>query len=383
MKEIKEIIAAYDIAVANGKKTALATVVHVEGSSYRRPGARMLVTDDGMLTGAISGGCLEGDALRKALLAIHQDRIKLVTYDTTDEEDAVIGVQLGCNGIVHILFEPLHPGKTNAIDLLKNASQHRDPVAVATHFSLEHSNHAGTLVAVAGNGMIQNDCTAAIEPLRTSIENDTHAALHSQSSTLKNYKTTEGSSQAFIQVIPPALSLLIFGAGNDAQPLALIAHQTGWEVIIVDGRHTHATKGRFSTADKIVVSKADQAVANLKVDRLTVAVLMTHNYNYDIKILEDLLATDCKYIGVLGPKKKMERMAEELSSAGVVIGDEEEARIFSPVGLDIGAETAEEIALSIAAEIKAVMAEKSAQSLKTKPGPIHERDETYRQIVDK
>src|SRR6201991_4776826 len=98
MKEITDIIKSYELALSTGKKMALATVVHVEGSSYRRPGARMLVTDDGQLTGAISGGCLEGDALRKALLAISQQRNKLVVYDTTDDDDLQFGVQLGCNG---------------------------------------------------------------------------------------------------------------------------------------------------------------------------------------------------------------------------------------------------------------------------------------------
>src|ERR1700761_9550964 len=107
MKEIRDIIQAFENAQREGKRSALATVVHVEGSSYRRPGARMLVTDDGLLTGAISGGCLEGDALRKALYAIKQKKNNLVTYDTTGEDDLQFGVQLGCNGIVQILFEPI------------------------------------------------------------------------------------------------------------------------------------------------------------------------------------------------------------------------------------------------------------------------------------
>src|SRR5215207_9247349 len=105
MKEIQDIVQAYDQAMKSGKKAALATVVQVIGSSYRRPGARMLVTEDGQLTGAISGGCLEGDALRKAQLVITQQHPMLVTYDTTDEDDAKLGVGLGCNGIIHILFE--------------------------------------------------------------------------------------------------------------------------------------------------------------------------------------------------------------------------------------------------------------------------------------
>src|ERR1700712_3470314 len=102
MKEIKDIIRAFDEASAAGRQTALATVVHVEGSSYRRPGARMLVTDEGRLTGAISGGCLEGDALRKALYVMNEQRSMLVTYDTMDEEDARLGIGLGCNGIIQV-----------------------------------------------------------------------------------------------------------------------------------------------------------------------------------------------------------------------------------------------------------------------------------------
>src|ERR1700712_5968017 len=119
MKEIKDILKAYQEAAAGGKRCAIATVVDVIGSSYRRPGARMLVTDDGRITGAISGGCLEGDAMRRALYAIEQQENTLVTYDTTDEDDLKFGVQLGCNGIVHILFEPVNSAdNNNPIELL-------------------------------------------------------------------------------------------------------------------------------------------------------------------------------------------------------------------------------------------------------------------------
>src|SRR3954466_1769982 len=120
MKEIKDILQSFEEARTSGKRTALATVVHVQGSSYRRPGARMLITQDGQLTGAISGGCLEGDALRKALLVMAQQQPMLVTYDTTDEDDAKLGVGLGCEGIIHIVIEPIRPGlPDNPVQLLK------------------------------------------------------------------------------------------------------------------------------------------------------------------------------------------------------------------------------------------------------------------------
>src|SRR5580698_4978389 len=137
MKEIIDIVAAYDEAVKSGKKTALATVVLVEGSAYRRAGARMLITEDGQLTGAISGGCLEGDALRKARMVILQQEPLLVTYDTMDDDDAKLGVGLGCNGIIHILIEPINDGQINPIMLLKAVMSSRGYSVLVTVFSIE------------------------------------------------------------------------------------------------------------------------------------------------------------------------------------------------------------------------------------------------------
>src|ERR1700712_5900824 len=128
MKEIIDIVAAYENALKAQKKTALATVVLVEGSAYRRAGARMLITEDGQLTGAISGGCLEGDALRKARMVILQQEALLVTYDTTDDDDAKFGVGLGCNGIIHILIEPLFANsEISPISLCKKFLGKREP----------------------------------------------------------------------------------------------------------------------------------------------------------------------------------------------------------------------------------------------------------------
>src|SRR5678815_3032990 len=136
MKELRDIVKAFDAATKSGKRTALATVVHVEGSSYRRPGARMLVTEDGDITGAISGGCLEGDALRKAQLAMFEKKNKLEIYDTSDEEDHKFGVQLGCNGIVYILFEPIKiDDPHNSVMLLKKIAQQRKDAVLVTVFN--------------------------------------------------------------------------------------------------------------------------------------------------------------------------------------------------------------------------------------------------------
>ena len=373
MKEITDIIKAYNIAAQQSKQTALATVVHVEGSSYRRPGARMLVTDDGQLTGAISGGCLEGDALRKALLAISQGQNKLVTYDTTDEDDAKFGVQLGCNGIVHILFEPIKSEvAANPIALLQALMKGREPAVLVTLFSLRNGHQPGTSLLYRKD-VLQ---TTLPEGLKGTVLKDAEETLSTCASSFNSYKHEGEALQGFVEYLPPPVSVVIAGAGNDVQPLVKMASILGWQTTVADGRRTHAIQGRFPQADKILVAKPEEILTCVETDAQTVFLLMTHNYNYDVALLKALLKKDCAYIGVLGPKKKMQRMFDDLRADGVEVTDERRARIYSPVGLDIGAETAEEIAVSIVAEVKAVLSKRSGGLLKDKQAAIHQPTET-------
>lgn len=374
MKEIKDIVNAFDKAMMAGKACALATVVHVEGSSYRRPGARMLVTDDGILTGAISGGCLEGDALRKALLAISEGRNKLVTYDTTDEDDAKFGVQLGCNGIVHILFEPFTAGGTNSpMQFLKQTLAKRENAVLVTLFSLEQKEQTGTCYVSNETGKNQHASSfeTVEKVLQQTIITDIATAFTTQQSLLKVYAENDQPIRAFIQHLLPPVSLVIVGAGNDALPVAAIAQLLGWEITIVDGRNTHASRQRFPQAKNIFVTKAENILQQINAAETTACILMTHNYNYDKAALVQLFDKNLPYLGILGPKVKMQRMYDELTNEGVLIEDAQKENIYSPVGLDIGAETAEEIALSIIAEIKAVLMGKNAQMLRSKKIGIH------------
>lgn len=362
MKEIFDIVGAYNKSLVDNRACALATVVHVEGSSYRRPGARMLVTDNGMLTGAISGGCLEGDALRKALLAIAEGKNKLVTYDTTDEDDAKFGVQLGCNGIVHILFEPILNGKDNPLSLLSKLIEQRRPAVLATLFSLqERTLQYGTCIFCSDDEIITTN------KFQDDIITDLKDVLQKQSSQINTYNG--GQYSGFLQFIPPPLSFVIIGAGNDAKPLTLLADILGWQTTIIDGRKTHATAKRFPTAKNIIVTKAENVITEITIDDNTACVLMTHNYNYDLTLFKELINTTARYIGILGPKTKMQRMYDDLQNAGIEVPHRD--NVFSPMGLDIGAETSEEIALSIAAEIKTVMMKKNAQMLRNKKLLIH------------
>lgn len=361
MKEINDIINAYHSAVKENLKAALATVVSVEGSSYRRPGARMLVTEDGRLTGAISGGCLEGDALKKARSAIFQQQNKLVTYDTTDEDDAKFGVQLGCNGIVHILFEPIEPtDQLNPIFFLTALKNKRQDAVISTLFSLSDSLQLGTSLCYTATHQL----TRLPDEIAQQGHQDAEEVLKNKASKFTNY----GNSSAFVELIQPPISLVIAGAGNDAQPLARFAHQLGWEVTVADGRPTHATAQRFPQANQVIVAKPTQLLEQLTIDNNTAFALMTHNYNYDMELLGLLINTDAPYIGTLGPKKKLVRMLTELGAHK----EQNLQRIHGPIGLDIGAETADEIAIAIIAEIKAVFSGSTAGLLKEKLGPVHE-----------
>jgi xanthine/CO dehydrogenase XdhC/CoxF family maturation factor len=372
MKEIQDIIQAFDNAQQQGRQTALATVVHVEGSSYRRAGARMLVTDNGQLTGAISGGCLEGDALRKAQLVMSRQQPMLVTYDTTDEDDAKLGVGLGCEGIIHIMIEPVDTSKPgNPIQLLKTIAAQRQKAVLVTIFSLQDKKgvQPGTCMVQLQDGTIIGEVTDPL--LRDAITVDVQQAMHDQYSATKTYLSGAFNSTVFVEFIAPVISLVIAGAGNDTMPLVKMAAVMGWQITVADGRINYAPKERFPAANKILVGKPDKLLPQLVVDEQTVFVLMTHNYNYDLAMMRQLLLQPVTYIGVLGPKKKLVKMLDELKEQGVTVREEQLSIIHGPVGFDIGAETAEEIALSILAEIKAVLAGKAGTSLRHSNEAIH------------
>jgi xanthine/CO dehydrogenase XdhC/CoxF family maturation factor len=370
MKEINQIIAAYDAAVTAGKQTALATVVLVEGSSYRRPGARMLVTEDGLLTGAISGGCLEGDALRKALLVITRKQPMLVTYDTADEDDAKFGVQLGCNGIIHILIEPVTESH-NPVDMLKAAAASRQYAVIATLFSINNkrTEQPGTCLFVNEAGLVKTGL--GVPALQAQLQEDAKQVLQTRTAVTRQYEG-EQPFTAFIELLMPPVSLLVFGAGNDAIPLVQLADVLGWQTTVIDGRSNYATVERFPLAHRVLVAKPEAVLQQVTTDERTLAVFMTHNYNYDLAMLQLLVPLQLSYIGVLGPKKKMERMTNELTTAGVIWEQALWNNVYAPTGLDIGAETAEEIALSILAEMKSVLEKRNGVPLRSKQTTIHE-----------
>lgn len=375
MKEINNIIKAYEEATEKGKQTVLATLVHVEGSSYRRPGARMLVTEDGNLTGAISGGCLEGDALRKALLVMTENRSMLVTYDTNDEDDAKLGMGLGCNGVIQVLIEPIEESnKNNPIQLLKAAVEKRQNVVLITLFDFQNrkSIHPGTCILVKEDHTIIGIFSA----LQDALIADAKTVFDNQQSVFKNYVAASYNLTAFVEFIKPAISLVVAGAGNDVMPLIEMASILGWNTTVVDGHANYAKADRFPNACQILVSKPEEVLKQIIIDEQTVFALMTHNYNYDMAMLKELVNRNVVYIGMLGPKKKLDRIIEELKENEIYLTRQQLSTIHSPIGLDIGAETSEEIALAIIAEIQAVLSDKPGKLLKNSSDTIHPRSVT-------
>jgi len=374
MTEIESILQAFDKATEAGKKVALATVVHVDGSSYRRPGARMLITEEGQLTGSISGGCLEGDALRKALLAIHSSKTMLVTYDTSDEDDAKFGLGLGCNGIIQVLTEPLQgQNGLHVIGLLRKANDSRQKAAIVTLFSLQDKKgpQPGTCFLLNENG----ECSGNIPFLqKEAVMKEGEQVIKKEKSSFKNFQVNNQDIIAFTEIILPPVSLVIIGAGNDVIPLVKIADIMGWQSTVVDGRPMYADKNRFLTPScQVLHSKAEDILQHITIDNRTVFVLMSHNYNYDLAMLKALLERQIVYIGILGPKKKLNMMIEELEENGIILTPQQRDIIHGPVGLNIGAETAEEIAVSIVAEIKSVLTSNIPESLRTREDTIHQR----------
>ncbi len=373
MKEIKAIIAAYDSIDVVNTRAALATVVRVEGSSYRRTGARMLVMDNGVWVGGISGGCLEGDALKRARLAISKSTASLITYDTTEGDDYQIGVGLGCNGIIDVLFTPLNfNDQNNPVAILKSCvTANRQ-----TNILITITNLTGDWQTVKAGEVIRY---ANVKSLAI-FDNDW---VEKHFATLVEKQLTENKSapqivaledgrvvEAFIEILPPEINVVIMGYQYDVYPLSKLIKEIGWMVTIVANPqklNTHITE----VADKVI---APEFFCNLPIDQHTVIILMSHDFKTDKNNLPIALATTAAYIGMLGPRVRSEKIWRELVEEGFSLSAENMDRIYAPIGLDIGAVTPEEIALSLAAEVRAVLSTRAGGYLRLRKLSIHERE---------
>jgi xanthine dehydrogenase accessory factor len=383
MKELKRIIEVYENIDFSQRKAAMATVVKLYGSSYRRPGARMLITDDGRWEGAISGGCLEGDALRKARQVMSTGEPMLVTYDTMDDENAdSLAVGLGCNGIIDVLIEPIIPDHIyNPINLFKTYTTHsvRDIAVLMTVFRTEGKSdlQVGERFLLLNDGTLHPSNTKSL-PLF--LQQDLTKVAQSGRSQVKLYEQPSGKIEAFLEVLHPGIHLVIFGGGYDAIPVVRLAKEVGWHVTVSDDCVAHLTPIRFPQANAMVNANRKEILQHIPITPFTATVLMSHNYKYDMAVMENLLTTQVPYIGMLGPRKRFQKMLEQFEAQDKTFDTEIINRVHSPIGLDLGAETPDEIALSIISEIQAVFAGRIGGFLNQKPGFIHERSQQQVEI---
>jgi xanthine dehydrogenase accessory factor len=327
MNDLPEIAQALVRPRASG---VLATLVSVEGSSYRRPGARMLLGPRGRVLGAISGGCLEEDLRLKAAAVLRSGTPATATYDTTGENDLLWGVGSGCSGVVTLLLEPVKGAQAWAAAALANARAGK-----------------ATRLRVTWKG----------EPARLGT------ALAAEADS-----PGEG---IFIDTLFPPTELTVFGAGDDARPLVRLAAGLGWRVVVADSRPRLATARRFPGAHAVVLGPAAELVARAVPRAGSLAVVMSHRYDIDRPVLGALLRLPLAYVGLLGPRLRAEKVLGDIETQQGPVPEAARQALHAPVGLDLGAEGPEEIALSIMAEMKAALAGRDGRPLRDRPLPIH------------
>ncbi|MGB2867307.1 MAG: XdhC/CoxI family protein [Bacteroidota bacterium] len=371
MKEVLEIVHAYDTARKSRVRAALATIVKVHGSTYRRPGARMFMTERGEMVGSLSGGCLDADVLEKAKKVMQTGEPVTAVYDMTSDNE-VWGLSQGCNGVVHLLLEPIPPETgSRHLDFLRTCIDGKKQGAIGLVFRTdgEFKAKVGNRVSVEEGGVVFEDTANPV--LTSTLLDACHQCLRNGASATQRFDFLDGVVEAYVDVVGPPLPLVLFGAGPDAIPLVRMAKELGWEVTVVDHRPAFAMKERFPSADSVILSRPEELGEKVSLSAHSAVVIMTHNFLLDVDLLKFLLPSPLQYLGLLGPTKRTELILQRLKKSGLEVTQDQHSRLYNPIGVDIGAESPEEIALSILSEIRAVVAGRSAGFLRDYRGPIH------------
>ena len=358
-----------------GEPHLVATVVAVHGSGYRRPGARMLLTQFRWIAGSVSGGCLEGDISHKGWWRTRHGEPVVVRYDSrvpdgADDDDIRAAFGLGCDGVVEVLLERAStPGRIDPLELASECLRSQRRAAVVTIFRSDVPGVAiGSRLAMRAGGEPWGDALG--DDLAAAIAADARVAIERGESATRTYPIAGGTVEAFVEAIVPPPHLFVLGTGHDAVPVVEIARSLGWEVAVCTPRPRVSIRQRFVRADEVLVGTPAEIAARVDQCDRAVAIVMAHDLELDRQHLGMLLATRARYIGVLGPRARTARLLDELG-----LGTHDDPRIHAPVGLELGAETPQEIALASVAEILAVLARAPASNLRDRLGPIHDRPE--------
>ena len=370
MSEIADVLEAIGSLSAKGERMALATIVAVRGSTYRRPGARLLVPEEGAPIGNISGGCLEGDVADMARIVMDEGRARLAGWDLTADDDAVWGLGLGCNGAIEVFIEPADRAAEVA-HALAAALEDERPICVVVVLESDRPDTVapGSRLMVRPDGTVEGSLgDPDVDAWAIDAGRELLAAERSE------IRTFPGGVRAFVEVLEPPLRLVVCGAGHDAIPLVRAAAILGWNAVVVDDRPAFLNEQRYPGAHGFVALEDPQDVAKMApIDERTFVVVMTHNFLRDKAYLRSLLGSPAPYIAMLGPAARTQRLLMDLAEEGVGVTEEQRSRIHGPAGLDLGAEGPEEIAGAIVAEIVAVKRGRGGGFLKERPGPIHDR----------
>ena len=369
MSEITDVLEAIESLSARGERMALATIVAVRGSTYRRPGARLLVPEEGAPIGNISGGCLESDVADVARIVMEEGRARLASWDLTADDDEVWGLGLGCNGAIEVFVEPAERAAEVA-GALRMALEEERPICAVTVLDAEDRAVApGARMLVKPGGDAEGSLGG--DELDAAAREAAGELLALERSEVR--ELPEGV-RAFFEVLEPPLRLVICGAGHDAIPLVRAAAGIGWRPIVVDDRPGFLTHDRFPEATGFVhVERPDEVAKLAEIDERAHVVVMTHNFLRDKDYLRGLLDSPARYLGMLGPAARTRRLLTELAEEGVTIGDADRDRLHGPAGLDLGGEGPEEIAQAIVAEVIAARRGRAGGFLRERPGPIHDR----------
>ncbi|MDZ4835698.1 MAG: XdhC family protein [Candidatus Melainabacteria bacterium] len=381
MIDTAEILDLYTLANASGHKMVLATVVDVDGSAYRRPGAHLLVTEDGRTAGSISAGCLESDILARHTELFSLQQSTVLQY----ESDEFFGLNYGCDGTINVLVQPVLPNQINFPTAFTDANKLGRQLILATVYNSETADMIGKKLLASGGRILNSE-------LPPDIERHVAASLFAVERLDRHQCKTydEIATKVFFEIIKPNLRLVIFGAGDDVIPLIETAKSIGIEVRLSDSRRSYLDRHseradvfQFSSgANNTTVYKRDNQtpaaceIKSLNADEIelalfdapqrTAVVIMSHSFELDKRFLQLALEKNSAYLGVVGSRKRTEKLLTELNAMDA------SHRIHYPIGLDLGSETAKEIALSIVSEILAFFRNASGKPLCEVSGSVHE-----------
>jgi xanthine dehydrogenase accessory factor len=336
--EFKNCINSFKKANKKGLKTVMATLVALEGSSYRKPGVRMLILQDGTMTGALSGGCVEKEILRQSESVFQTNQPKMMTYDGR--------YRLGCEGTLYILIEPFHPDDALMLKFEKTLEE-RKAFQIKTSYSKQEgvNDNWGSFITFNKNNRFSFSKTANVEANRSS------------------------DSLIFEQQLEPYFRLVIVGAEHDAVQLCLVASLLGWEVVIVTNATNQKTTIDFPGVHQLLKVEPNELQLN-GVNQQTAIVLMTHSYAKDLQYLLVIKETQPAYIGLVGALKRGQKMINDFVDNNPEVDESFLEKIYGPAGLNIGAETPQEIAMSICSEILSVTRLQKPDFLKNKRATV-------------